>query len=326
MTDRATLHQGVQIGVETTAGTAVAANKKLLATTIEPAIQANVDTFRPLGGKFRTIGAIGKEWTQANISGQMVYTDIVYLLSSCMNYAAPAQQAATTAYKWTFSPDQDGVDTVKTYTVETGGSVRAHEVAYGLVTSFGYTITRDQADIRGTMMGALLTDGITMTATPTEIALQPLLPKQVDVYIDDTAANLGNTQFTRVLSVDFELSDRFGPVWPLDSSQTSYAAHVETEPSAIFKILVEADSNGMGLLTQLRNGDKRFIRVEATGPLIDSPYTYLFTHDVCGVISNVSEFRDDDGVYAVEWEFTVTYDATWTKATQIEVTNAITAL
>lgn len=326
MTDRASLHQGVQIGVETTPGTAVDANKKLLATTIEPSVQADIQTFRPMGGKFSTLAALGKEWSKANISGQLVYTDIVYLLASCMNYAAPAQQGATTAYKWSFSPGQNDVDTIKTYTIEAGGSVRAHKIAYGLVTNIGYSISREKSEVKGEMIGQRLTDGITLTASPTELALQPVLPTEVDVFLDSASGGLGTTKLLRVLSLDFELGDRFGPVWPIDSAQTSFAAHVETEPKATMKMLMEADSVGMGLLTPMRAGDKRFIRIKATGPTIATPYTYLFQHDICGIVSEVGEFSDQDGVYAIEWTFTMTHDATWGKSMNLEVNNTLSAL
>lgn len=326
MPERASLHQGVQVGVEVTPGTAVSANKKLQSISIDPSISADIKTFRPMGGKFSTLAAIGKEWTKAKLSGQLVYTDVVYLLSSCMSYAAPAQQAATAAYKWTFAPGQSDVDTVKTFTVEAGGSVRAHKMAYGLCNQFGYKITRDEANVSGEMMGQRLTDGITLTASPTSLALQPVLPTQVNVYLDGASGDLGTTQLLRALAVDFELADRFGPVWPLDSSQASYATHVETEPKATFKLLMEADSVGMGLLTHMRSSAKRFLRVAATGPVIEGAYNYSFIHDLCGIVSEVSEFSDQDGVYAIEWTFNVTYDATWTKAMQLEVINTLTGL
>ncbi len=326
MAERDSINQVVQIGVESTAGTAVAANKKFQATSITPGIRAEINTFRPQGGKFSTVAALGKEWSEAGIAGPLTYTEIVYLLSSILNYAAPAQQAATIAYLWTFTPPQAGASTNKTFTVEMGSSVRAHEMKYGMVNSLSIDFTRDEVTVGGSMIGHALSDGITLTSTPTEIALVPVLPTQVSVYIDAAGANLGTTKMTRVLRANLEIGDRFAPVWPIDAANTDFPAHVEDTPTATLKLLMEADSVGMGLLTTMRAGDKKFVRVEGVGALIVSGHYYTFTADTCGVVESVSDFSDEDGVYAIEWTFRVAYDSTWAKAMEIKVKNALTAL
>ncbi len=43
-------------------------------------------------------------------------------------------------------------------------------------------------------------------------------------------------------------------------------------------------------------------------------------------VSNVSEFQDSGGVYAIEWELTIVEDGAWGKAHTATVTNLITAL
>lgn len=326
MTERATIFQGVQVGVESTPGTAVAANRKLAATSIEPSIKVTTNKFKPMGTKFTTIAPLGKEWSEAKISGPLTYTDFVYLMASGVAYAAPAQQGATTAYKWTSTPNHSSEDTTKTFTVEVGSGVRAHKIAYGQVNGLGYTIDREKAEVKGNMIAQQLTDAITMTASPTTVALQPVLPTEVCYFADDTAAGLGTTKLLRVLSCEFEFNDRYGPVWPIDCAVTSFAATVETEPKTTFKIKMAADAVGMGLLTTLRTGAKKFFRVQATGPLIDTPYTYLWQHDLCGVVTDVDEFSDEDGVYMIGWTFDVAYDGTWGKAFEYQVTNAISAL
>lgn len=326
MPERATLLQTTQIGVESTMGTAVAANKLLLGTSIEAKIEAEVKTYRPSGQKFATVTALGKEWASAALSGPLTYTDWTYLMASAIAYAAPAQQAATIAYKWTASMSQTDEDTIKSYTIEVGGPVRAHKLALGLVNNLGYMINRDEATIKGSLIGQRITDGITMTATPTAIALVPVLPTQVDVTLDSASGSLGTTKLLRVLGIDFETGDRYSPVWPVDSAQTSFATYVEKEPAPKFKLKMAADSVGMARLTELRAGTKVFIRVKGTGALIASTYYYTFQHDICGIVSEPSDFSDEDGVYAIEWTFTPVYDSSWGKSMEFQITNTLTAL
>lgn len=326
MADRSTISQGVQIGVETTSGTAVAANKKLLGTSIEPSAKVSVKTYRPSGGKFSTITALGKEWAEAKINGPLTYTDIVYLLSGNVAFLAPVQQGATTAYLWTHTPGQSAEDTIKTFTVEQGSGVRAHRAPYGLVNSFGYSITRDEAMIKGSMLMKPIEDGITLTATPTPVPLIPVLPTQVSLYNDPTAAALGTTKLTRGFSVDWEFSSRFLGVWPIDAAISGFAAHVETEPKPTFKVLLEADTAGMGFLAHVRQGTRSFFRVEAEGALIDTGHNYLFQHDISAECVDVGEFKDEGGVYALEYTFQAIFDATWGKAFEFQVKNGLATL
>lgn len=326
MAERATILQGIQLGVEVTPGTAVAANKKLQATSISTGIKAEIKKFRPTGSKFNTISALGKEWVEGDISGVLSYTDWVYLAASGLQYTAPDQQESTAAYLWENTPGHSSVDTVKTFTIEEGGSVRAHKFAYGLVSNLGYTINRDEATVKGKIIGQTLSDAITMTSTPTEIPIVPVLPTDISVYMDTLYSDIGETKLLRVLKIEFDTGDRFGTVWPIDGALASFAAHVETEPTAEFKLLLAADSVGMGLLTSMRAGTKKFFRVEGVGATIEDTYTYKWTHDICATVTDVAPFSDEDGVYAIEWTFTATYDSDLGKAFSFNTVNALTAL
>ncbi len=326
MADRATLNQVTQIGVETSPGTAVAANKLLQAVSISPGVQVDINTFRPVGSKFNTLAALGKEWVEASIDGVACYNHLAYLFSSALSYADPTQQGTTTAYKWTFTPQQTSADTIKTFTVEQGSTARAGSFAYGLITELGLAIDRSAAAVSGSMLGQAYEDGVTMTASPTAVAVQPIQPTEIDVFMDTTAAGIGSTKLLRALTTGFDISDRYGPIWTLNSAVDGFAAHVETAPTATLKLLVEADAAGMGPLTAMRAGSKRFLRVQATGPTIADTYVYSLKMDVCGLVSEVGEFSDEDGVYGIEWTFEVTYDADWGKAMTIELVNSVSAL
>jgi len=82
----ATVFQGIQIGVESTAGEAVAANKKLLSTSITPVPKVETKPFRAMGNKYASFSTLNKEWAGLNIEGAPTYNEIVYLLSSLLHY------------------------------------------------------------------------------------------------------------------------------------------------------------------------------------------------------------------------------------------------
>ena len=69
MAELATVFQVVQIGLESVYGTSGSANIQLQSLSIEPAVEADVKTFRATGLKFPAVSALGKEWTSAKIAG-----------------------------------------------------------------------------------------------------------------------------------------------------------------------------------------------------------------------------------------------------------------
>lgn len=328
MTERASIFQTVQLGVETTAGSAAAANKLLQSVEIQPGISLETKSYRAMGHKFPSLIVPTKEGMQAKISGAATYTELVYLLSSLLSYAAPAQQGGTIAYLWTFAPSTTAADTVKTFTVEQGSSVRAHKFTYGQVTELEIAFSRAGIDVSGNMIGRKLADNISMTATPTALELVPVLPEDVDIYLADTAAGLNSaTALARAISVSWKMGGRFGPFYPLASSGSAgFAGVVEKEPKLTCKLLMEADAEGMGLLTTARAGDSKFLRIKALGDLIASTYYYKLQIDAALKVEGVGEFRDEDGIYALEWEFSGVHDATWGKSTQISIINKLSSL
>lgn len=328
MAERSSLNQNIQIGVEATPGTPVAATKRLQSIGIEPSISVETSQFRPIGSKFNALSTLGKEWVEAAISGRLTYTEIVYLLSSVMTTGVLTTPVVGTKM-WTFTPSNRTNDTPKTFTVEHGSAVRADRFSYGLVTELGMTFNRDSIDVSGSMIGRALEDAVSMTApgSVTAVPLVPVLPTQVSVYMDDTAAGLGTTKMTRMISGEFNLGSRFGPVWVLDAANPSFVNHVETEPDLSLTMTLQADSQGMGLLNSLRDGDTKFVRIEAVGGDIGATATpYQFTLDMAVKISDTGGFSDQDGVYAIEFTGVGVNDDTWDKAVEIAVTNELTTL
>jgi hypothetical protein len=326
MAERAAITQGVQIGVESTSGTAVAANRRLRSIGIEPNPQANIDTFRPPGQKYAALTALGKEWMEFGLSGRPSYNELQYVLASILgNTVISTPVGATDARKWAFGSNTFSEDAVETMTVEQGGSVRAHRFAYGLVTEASLAISRDAVELGGSGIGRRIEDDITLTAAPTSFPLVPILGNQMDVYADGDFADIGDTKLGRLLSCNWSLSSRFNPLWIIDSSQPSFITHVENEPGLSFEMIVEADEEGMAYLTQLRASGRSFIKIKATGPIIEAAIPYSLNLNMAGEIGAMGGFSDQDGVYAVGWTFSGVDDSDMGNAVNAELINKVAA-
>lgn len=327
MPERSTIFQTVQLGVETTPGTSVAANRKLQGLGLEPSPQVEMDSFKPMGSKFVTVMQPGKDWVTAKVTGRPLYSELEYPLSSVLIATTPVAGTAP-SQTWTFAPTTSASDTPKTYTVEHGDG-RAGKFTYGLFSEFAINISRNgAAELDGSLIGRQYQDGITLTPGPTSQAIEPLFPSQVSVYADDTSAGLGTTKLLRVLTSNWKISDRWGPVWTLDAAQASWAAHVETDPTAELELVLEADAQGMGFLATARTGASKFIRIEGIGSLITGAIFHKLTIDQSCKLSEWGDFSDEDGVYAVSLTFAAAHSATWGtgKALQVTLINAVATL
>lgn len=333
MSERASVIQKVQVANEgASPGTAATTGfKELKSVSFEPGIQMTRTAFRAQGYRHASLVPPGKEWTTASVRGPVTYGEIIYPLSMIFGTATAASFGTTSgsAYRWVWTPSNSGVVTPLSYTVEQGdGTNQAQRMTYGYMSEIGFTFNRDMIDMSGQMTAQRLTAfSGTLTPSPGTVELVPVLPEDIDVYINSSYSNFAANQVDRVLSAEFRVSNFHNVVWTLDSRNSSWAACVNTAPTVECRIMMEADSNGMGYLTNARQGDRRYIRINALGAAAGTGF-YTFNLDMAGEISAVAPFRDDQGVYAVEWTFTSVYEPSWStgKTYEISVVNKTASL
>lgn len=319
---RAAISQGVQIGAETTEGTSVAANRKLQSIGFELGMTPDIQGYRPSGSKYKTIHAMGKDWTAGKITGQPAYDELAHLFCGLLKNVTPTT-SDTSAKTWTFDPAASTEDTIKTFTVEQGGATRAHKAAGCRINSVNLTFNRETVGITGDLFGKALTDGITMTGSPTLLPQVPLLPSDGAVFLDSTSGGLGTTRLEGVMSGEIQIGNRFGPLWTVNDALTSYAAAIEVEPAATVKLKLNADADAMALRTVAQAGSTRFMRIKYTSDQLAGAATVVYsaTFDFAVQISKIDEFTVDDDVFAIGYEFTIVNDSTWAKPMNIAVVN-----
>ena len=334
MVERATINQVVQVGIEGTPGTAVAATRRLTSLSLAPNIKSNIDMFRPMGYKYETVQAQNQEWAEGSVTGAPTYNELPYAYASLLTNPTVTQildgATPTGAYRYVFDPSSTAADSPKTFTAEVGSSYRAHRVKHVLLNEFNLDFKRTGIGLGGNFISHRLEDAITLTPTGvTELPLIPIVPSQVDVFMDATSGGLGTTKLGRCLQANMQIGDRYGPLWVLDSSLESWATYLERAVNARIEFTVAADAQGMGLLSNVRNGTTAFFRIRALGPVI---YTggvtvrYSFTYDLAGKISDVGDFSDEDGLYAMHWTAKAVHDSTWGRAHKLEIVNTVEAL
>ena len=323
MSEKATVFQGVQIGVEATPGTAVAANKKLKSVSIIPQPRAEGDPFRALGDKYASFVSLNKEYAAFSIEGKPTYTELPYLLSAFLHYSAPTQQASTTAYKWKFTSNTSAEDIGKTFTIEQGDANNAWRVEGGKIAGLTFDFGRNEVKVSGDGIATKFDENVTITANPTALNPVPVLPTHVKLYMADTHAGLtGATAMTRAFSVSYSLNNKFVLAWPLGQDPVA----VEGAPNADSKIRMATNADGMAIFSALRTSKTKWFRIVAEGETIVDTYKYKLSITFPAQVSGLGDFADHENVYTIEAGLTPIHDATWGKSVEIEIITDLTQL
>lgn len=272
MARRASVYEGLQIGAETTPGTEVAAAKRLGLLMGRPRPRPQVQQFLGAGSKFPLATVTGKEFSELPFTGPLSFSDIVYILA--MHLKAPAISGGT----FTYVPATFGPDTVKTMSMQAGSSVRAEKLAYCFCPEVRAAFNLRGVTLSGTLNGRSVTEGATLTATPTLLKPVPVGPAswvvQVGTAMDASdLATLGAAD--GVLSAEWNSRGKWAPGMFADGT-TTFADPVERAPDMTAQVVMEHGSTAAGYLADLRASTKRLMRILATGPVIGAgPGTYL---------------------------------------------------
>jgi hypothetical protein len=131
---------------------------------------------------------------------------------------------------------------------------------------------------------------------------------------------------TRVLEAGFNIGGRFDGIWPLNAAVDSWDGHVELAPKSSASLKMAADSNGMPLLVNLRKGTTKFMEISAVGDDTEAGQTYLFKAQMGLKITDIGDWSDANGLYAVDFSAEIAYDATWGRSLEVTVQNLISSL
>lgn len=323
-----TVLQNALWGKETTPGTPPASVTKYLGgLSVSFAPQGgDAEPFRPEGSKFATfVVPSGTEYTQINLSGTPTYNELAYLFCGLFKTVTPT---GTTAKTWAFSPSYNAVDTRTTYTIDRGTTSRAERVSYASMTGLSLTFRRQNIEMSGTMIGYAVSDTAGISGSPSAVALKPLLGKDVTFYLEDAQTKLASaTAQTSIFQVELNFTDTQGPVWIPKKAQTGFKELVDYAPTFSGSLSIEKNADGEALRAEMRSGTQKWLRIKVVDDTeIETGVPYSLTMDMPIYLTNPGDQQDQDGVFALGFNFTGSYDATWAKAIEVTLVNTVSTL
>lgn len=326
-----TVFRDIRIGLEVTAGTAVACPIKI------PALEIVVETaggegeaFRPAGYKHVSfVIPGGDEMSNLTLGGKLCYNSLPFLLAS-LGYAAPST-VTTGVYKWSWVPNTSAADTIKTFTIQEGPSGSGAQMPYGLFTGWTINFRRNAIEFSGSGIAGKVTDNQALTTVTKTITPKPVIGSQIYVYTATTRTGLDSAvPLTDLAGVEVHYTDKYAPWWALNGSVSTFADIVDTVPDVGGRIMTLYNSTGYGYRTTMRAGDTKWMRIKAVGATITGTYTHGMHFDFPLQFTNPGDREDDEGAYALGFNFNCihddTVDGTNPGAISVVVTNSTATL
>jgi hypothetical protein len=317
----------IQLGPETTAGTAVAA------TTIWRGIgtiQDNLETVFPqedigiLPGTDRSY--IPRVEAMLNLeSTEATFEQLPYLFEMGIESVTPTTDANGEIYTYTMPMASTDINTstdLGTYTIEGGDNQQAEEFAY----AFARSITLSGSAGQALMMSAEI---VGRQVATTDFTADLSIPSVEDVlfskgvlYIDDTDTHPATTQVSNtLLAATLSINTGWTPVYTADGN-VYFSFVKQVMPEVTLEVTFEHNASAVTEIANWRAGTARSIRLDFSGST-DAKYLYL---DMVGKWDNFSQIGEQDGNDIVTGTFRARYNSTASAFFSATVGNSLESL
>lgn len=327
----------IQLGRESTAGTAVAA------TTVWRGIGVLHDA-REIVFPNEDVGILGKltrayspKYAAAIELSEVeaTFEQIAHLLEMGIMTATPDRDdvggyADTgSGYIRTYNFPTTAANTLKTYTIQGGDNQRADIAEY----CFAEKITLSGKGGEAVMMSADLvarqaTDG-EFTGSLAIPTVEEIIFSKGELSIDGVADDFGDTAKTNTL-LEFKLEIDTGWRARFSAVGDKYFSHLnQVAPSVELMLKMEHNSNAETEITAARAQTVRLVQLLFQGAALTTPGDYSYktlTINIPGIYKEIPPLDDDDGSDIVEMTLVGGYDSTKATAGQIILVNETASL
>src|SRR3990167_7836952 len=323
----------IQLGLESTKGTAVAATALWRGTgTIEDKREV-VFPDEDIG----YLSGVDRSYTPKYAAAlsfddaPATYEQLPYVLSAGVkDVVTGAADGAGPDKVYTYTFPTTSKKALKTYALEGGDDQQAEEMEYAYVEAFkisgkGGEALMVQADWVGRQVALSTFTGA--IAVPT---VEEMLFGKTKLYLDAVGGTLGATQKTNTL-LEFELAVKTGwiPKFTADGS-LYFSFHESTMPEVTLSLTYEHDATGVAGKADWRAETPRQIRLLTEGSSVATPGTTYSVKtmkiDVAGKWEAFDKIDEVDGNDVVKGTMRIRYDSTAALFASIIVVNELVSL
>ena len=326
----------VQLGREATAGTAVAA------TTVWRGVGANLHDTTPVTMVDEQVGialTTNRSYI-GQISGGLsmvatpaTFQQLPHLLEAGIKTITPAQDGSGTDYIYAYPLGTTTVNTLKTYTLESGDNQQAEEMAYCFVEKLTLSGSRGEAVMMSADWIGRQVANSTFTGALTVPTVEEILTAKGSLFIDDIGGTIGTTAVTSTL-LDWQLSIQTGwrAKFTAGSGQLYFDFNYFDKDSFKADFTATYEHNAASVLekTDWQNQAGRLIRLSIDGSAVGTPgTTYSFQTLQIDMPTKYTEFsalEADEGNSIVKVTGSVGYNVSDALGPSITVVNELPTL
>lgn len=262
-------------------------------------------------------------WNQP--STPLTYEQVVHILEAGVKTATPTGAGPyVRSYAYPFSGTT--VNTIKTYTIETGSvSVASdqYEMEYGFVEDFEFSGTANESwMMQSTWAGRQMTQAA-QTASLTVPTVNDCMFNKTTLTIDGTGGTVGlSTKSGVLMAANVRVRTGLMPV-PVGDGNLYFASHKWTQPEITFSITLELEDASIVAQERVfyRSNAVRLIRLDNVGSA-----TLGFRADLAAKYDNVGDYTNSDGNTTVTLEGHAVASSADSLAATFMITNGIAAL
>jgi hypothetical protein len=324
----------IQLGKETTPGTAVPA------TTIWRGVGGNLQDTREVtmvdeqvGIAIPTtrnyIGRVGGSLSMA--ATPATYEQVLHILEAGIKtLGTGAADGPGSGKIYAYPLGLTSVNTIKTYTIETGDNQQAEEMEYSFVEKFTLTAERGEAVmVSADWIGRRVQD-TTFTPALSVPAAETMLAAKGALYLDPVTNAFGTTQVSdTLLSWELSVTTGWKAKYTVDSGQLHFAFHYFDRDSfsAELSATFEHNATAVAQKANFRSGTPQLFRLDVPGSATAVAGTLFSTSmlriDLAGVYTEWDALDADEGNSIVSVKAMAGYQTTPAKAMTITVVTAM---
>lgn len=319
----------VQLGRESTAGTAVAATTvwrgpfgSLEDQRVEKIAEEEIGVLVPAERVYDSAIRAGI----ALPATELTYEQVLHVLEAGIKTVSPT---GTNPYTYTYAfPTDTTTRTIKTYTIEGGNTivtVDQMEMNYSFVEEFEFSGKADESwMMSSTWKGQKLTVA-TITGAISAPTVEPVLFGHTKFYVNDSGGTIGTTQVTGKL-LNAQVRCKTGIMFVPSGDGNLYpSAHKFVRPEITFALAYELEQDTGASFVATERGKftskaARLIRLKAVSSAKEFHLDFAAKYDKFGAYEN------SDGNTSVKVEGHAIYSSTDSLYFQAKVINALSAV
>ena len=325
----------IQLGVESTPGTPVAATtiwRGMGSIADESEITFVEEDVGLLSGTDRTyIAKLMSALTLEDVPA--TFEQLPYLFEMGIETVAGVQDGAGTDYIYTYDPPTTALNTLANYTMEGGDNAGAEEMNY----CYAESITLSGAAGEALMMGAEIKGQKVIPAAFTGAlsipAVDEILVSRASLFLDAEGGSIGSTQISNtLLALALTINTGLIPKFTANGASEPVFSFVQSTGALEIVLQVTFEHNAAAIteIANARAETPRLLRVQFDGPAVATPGTTYSNKtlilDMAGKWELFDPIGDQDGNSIRTANFRARYNSVAAFFAQFVAVNELAAL